>query len=394
MKRGALSVDDKREAWTIGEPMSPPETWRPEAKALDERRCSPALRASETRYRRLFEAAKDGIAILNAETGQIDDANPFLLDLLGYTLSEVQQKTIWELGPISDSGKAHAAFAKLKADRYVRYEDLPLQTKDGRRIAVEFVSNLYPVDAGMVIQCNIRSIAARKKAEAVWRQAAAVNQAATEAEERCRVTRQIHDTVIQGLSLANIKLGSVARSIGLAELQEAQTELAAVRKLLLESISQCRLVMSDLTPPMLYELGLAPALAELIGVLHERHGATITLVDDGKTRLASHALLGLLFDAARELIVNAVKHAGPCRIQCSLQQADGHVRLTVTDNGAGFDAAQRVSLAEIATGQFGLFNTRERIEGMGGQLEICSLPGHGTDATITLPSEAGQPERA
>jgi PAS domain S-box-containing protein len=116
-----------------------------------------ALQASETRYRRLFETAQDGILILNAETGQIDDVNPFLKDMLGHTHEEFMGKKLWEIGAFKNT--------ELQHKRYVRYEDLPLITKDGREINVEFVSNVYLVNSHKVIQCNIRDITERKLVE-------------------------------------------------------------------------------------------------------------------------------------------------------------------------------------------------------------------------------------
>ena len=123
------------------------------------------LHDSETRYRRLFETAQDGILILDVESGVITDANPFLLDLIGYTCDEMLGKKLWEIGFIKDKALAEQAAADLKRTGYIRYEDLPLETKDGRALDVEFVSNVYDVGAKKVILCNIRDITDRKRAE-------------------------------------------------------------------------------------------------------------------------------------------------------------------------------------------------------------------------------------
>ena len=125
-----------------------------------------ALQNSETRYRRLFETAKDGILILDFKTGQITDVNPFLIEMLGYTHSEFVGKKLWEIGPFKDIPASRSAFSELQTKGVIRYEDLPLETKDGRRISVEFVSNVYPVDGTQVVQCNIRDITERARAEA------------------------------------------------------------------------------------------------------------------------------------------------------------------------------------------------------------------------------------
>ena len=124
-----------------------------------------SLRDSEARYRRLFETAQDGILILNAKTGLITDVNPFLVKLLDYSREEFLGKELWEIGLFKDIEASKAAFRELQAKRYVRYDDLPLETKDGRAINVEFVSNVYGVNNSKVIQCNIRDITKRKRAE-------------------------------------------------------------------------------------------------------------------------------------------------------------------------------------------------------------------------------------
>jgi len=122
-----------------------------------------ALEISETRYRRLFETAQDGILILDADTGQIQDVNPFLIEMLGYAKEEFLGKSLWEIGVFKDIKASKAAFLELQSKGYVRYKNLPLETKDGRPMAVEFVSNVYLVNHHKVIQCNIRDITERKR---------------------------------------------------------------------------------------------------------------------------------------------------------------------------------------------------------------------------------------
>ncbi len=123
------------------------------------------LRASETSYRRLFEAARDGILILDVGTGRITDVNPFLFHLLGFSRAEMMGKTVGELSPFKDMESNKIMLARLQTEGYVRYENLPLETRDGRRIAVEFVCNVYDAGDHKVIQCNIRDITERKRAE-------------------------------------------------------------------------------------------------------------------------------------------------------------------------------------------------------------------------------------
>ncbi len=140
-------------------------TQKTDDKKVKIARIAGELKISENRYRRLFETAQDGILILNAETGQIMDVNPFLIKLLGYTREQFVDKAIWEIGTFKDLVANYDKFLELQEEEYVRYEDLPLETADGRKINVEFVSNVYLEKEHKVIQCNIRDITQRRQAE-------------------------------------------------------------------------------------------------------------------------------------------------------------------------------------------------------------------------------------
>jgi PAS domain S-box-containing protein len=131
----------------------------------DRKRAEEKLSASEIRFRRLFESAKDGILILDAGTGMVVDVNPFLVELLGCSQAEFMGKKVWELGLLKDVIANKDKFLELQEQDYVRYENLPLQAADGKQINVEFVSNVYLVDHMKVVQCNIRNITERRRAE-------------------------------------------------------------------------------------------------------------------------------------------------------------------------------------------------------------------------------------
>ena len=124
-----------------------------------------ALGLSELQYRRVFEAAKDGILILNADTGAVEDANPFMTELLGYAHDQFVGRHLWEIGLFKDIEQSKTAFRELREKGYIRYEDMPLQDKNGVHREVEFVSNVYEVGDRKAIQCNIRDITERKLAE-------------------------------------------------------------------------------------------------------------------------------------------------------------------------------------------------------------------------------------
>lgn len=140
-----------------------------------------ALRASELSYRRLFEAARDGILILDVDTGRITDVNPFLVELLGFSHDEMVGKTVGDLSPFKDVVSNQTMLERLQKDGYVRYENLPLETKDGRKKAVEFVSNVYQAGDKKVIQCNVRDITERKRAELALIRLAAIVESSDDA---------------------------------------------------------------------------------------------------------------------------------------------------------------------------------------------------------------------
>ena len=159
-----------------------------------------ALRVSELRYRRLFETAQDGILLLDGVTGSITDANPFLLKMLGYEIGDLLGKKLWEVGPTKDIEESRKAFSVLQEDDYIRYEDLPLQSKNGQRVDVEFVSNAYLVDGKRVIQCNIRDITVRKRTENALRSASLQLQRVL---ARC-------PTVVYSFTVHGLRIGELA----------------------------------------------------------------------------------------------------------------------------------------------------------------------------------------
>jgi diguanylate cyclase (GGDEF)-like protein/PAS domain S-box-containing protein len=128
------------------------------------------VRLSKIRYRQVFESARDGLLILDAVTQQITDANPLMMELLGYSRDEILNKELWEIGLMKDAVASQAAFQELQQNGYIRYEDLSFETKDGNRCEVEFTGNVYIEDDHQVILFTFRDVTERKAAREIIRQ--------------------------------------------------------------------------------------------------------------------------------------------------------------------------------------------------------------------------------
>jgi PAS domain S-box-containing protein len=189
------------------------EDWAKDDLALERERAEEALSASEAKYRRLFETARDGILILDGYSGLITDVNPFLISLLDYPREEFIGKTLWDIGPFKRIQESKAAFRELQDKEYVRYEHLPLETRSGRRVHVEFVSNIYGVNGKRVIQCNIRDISARKQAEESFaaqgreliRQAEELARSRQALEDKTLMLQSVLDSMSEGLVVADVE---------------------------------------------------------------------------------------------------------------------------------------------------------------------------------------------
>lgn len=203
-----------------------------------------------------------------------------------------------------------------------------------------------------------------------------------EQRERRRIAERLHDDLGQILALSQIRLGTVR---DVADPAKRAEELEAVESLVEEAISRTRSITCDLSPPVLYELGLEAALQWLVGRLREQSGVRFTVHCSGDARGLSEEQRFTLFQIARELLANAVKHASARSVSVLLSCGAADVSVVVQDDGVGFDANAGEGAA--AANSFGLFSIRERLKRHGGTLRILSERGAGAQVTAWLPRD-------
>ena len=354
-----------------------------------------AMKASEMRYRRLFETAQDGILMLNADTGKIDDVNPFLTDMLGYTREQLLGNKLWEISPFKDTKASKAEFRELQREAYVRYDDLPLETSDGRSMNVEFVSNLYQVNGGKVVQCHIRDITKRKQADgklkASRRRLQALSRRLVEVQEteRRRLARELHDEIGQALTVIEMNVQSLLASPGTDALAPRLKQSLEVVERVQEQVHDLSL---NLRPSMLDDLGLEPALRWCT----ERQAALAGLQAEVRADPLEQRLDPMIetecFRVAQEALTNVVKHARARTVTVELTKndEDGQLHLSVRDDGVGFDVANLREQA-VRGASLGLLSMEERATLAGGGLECDSIPGQGTEVHAWFPLKWAHP---
>ncbi len=366
----------------------------------ERKRIEHRLMASEVRYRRLFETAQDGILIIDAENGQITDVNPFLSEMLGYAREHFLGKRLWEIGFFKDISASQQAFKELQAKRFIRYEDLPLETKDGRSMDVEFVSNVYTVDGDQVIQCNIRDITARKRAEValvkakkdleikVKKRTAKLSRANKQLrfyageviraheDERKYVACELHDQIGQSLTSLKLMLSQAASSPH----TDSVNVIADAQIVVSELIGQVREMSLNLRPSMLDDLGLLPTLIWHVERYIAQTRVKVFFEHNGLNRSFSPDISIAIYRIMQEALTNIARHANVNEADVHIWADEKAMHLVVKDLGTGFNATS----IRLGTSS-GLSGMRERSLLLGGKFAVESSPDAGTILTVEIP---------
>jgi signal transduction histidine kinase len=212
--------------------------------------------------------------------------------------------------------------------------------------------------------------------------AAALELAHAEQHERQRLSVVLHDHLQQLLVGAKLKIGLLGRPMTKTEFEEAIQDATGV---LDEAIEQTRSLAVELSPPVLFEGGLVPALEWLGRWMQQKHGLTIRVTaDESAVETGDEKTRLMLFTAVRELLFNVTKHANVTTASVQVQRVGDRIQIIVADSGIGFEALQAGASEEHAIG-LGLFNIQKRLDFVGGRFEIDSIPGKGSRFTLDVP---------
>lgn len=207
----------------------------------------------------------------------------------------------------------------------------------------------------------------------------------TEARERRHIASKIHDRIGQTLAVIKMQLGAVKAEL---DFQDMKNRIESIRELVSQTIHDVRTLTFELSPPILYELGLKAALESLAEKLHNQSGLEVEIQMDGNDRGLDADRALLLFRTCSELLLNVVKHAGARQAQVFLTIDSDLVAGKITDDGVGFDPIVLHDGFDPSERGFGLFSIQEQLQSYGGAMEVNSVRNQGSSVTITLPLKA------
>jgi PAS domain S-box-containing protein len=360
------------------------------------------VQASEERYRRLFQTAKDGILILDSQTLKVIDANPFMTELLGYSPNELIGKELWEIGFFADKRASQAAYRELKEQGYIRYDHLPLETKGGLRVEVEFVCNTYQVGARNVAQCNIRDIGDRSRLE-------------KKTQEQAAALVDLHRRKDEFLAMLSHELRNplapIADAVQLLRLRPNDAPIQEKARIIIErQVAQLTRLIDDLMEVSRITTGKIRLHLEPIvvnAVVERAMESTQARMDHHKHEITfspSPEPVLVQGDAARleQVIVNLLANAAKYtpdggRISVVVRQEGDECVLRVRDTGIGiaaellpqifdlFSQADRsLDRAQGGLG-IGLALVQRLVEVQQGRVEAFSSLGQGSEFVVRIP---------
>ncbi len=358
---------------------------------------SEALRKSQLLLNKTFASLRDSLLIIDAGTRVVVDCNPATTKLFGYPREEVVGQSV-RLLHLDDT--AFLRFGEMiqtavRTSGYLHVPAFRMRRKNGDGFDTQHsVMPLYAEDGSLMsVVSVIRDVTEQRRTEEKLDQyrrklrALAAELSAVEARERRAIAAQLHENLGQVLATAKIKIATLRIAAPEASLGE---RIGEVQVLVEEALQQTRSLTYELSPPILYQLGLEAAVKWLGENMQKRYGLPVVFSRQGESHILAEQTRAFLFSAIRELLVNVAKHASAVRVAVRLRWCTESVEILVADDGRGFHLrgesgnGSRNAFPESHDG-FGLFNIQERVSDLGGRLRIRSEPARGTAVKIYLP---------
>jgi PAS domain S-box-containing protein len=350
-------------------------------------RAQKALETRDLELHAILMSAAEAIVMVD-DKGKLVFANRKASVLFGFTEEEMLGLPVDTLVP----ERLRALHALLRANYAAAptgtdvHRELVGRRKDGTEVPLEIsLSPLVREGRPPVVLAFVTDLTRKREADAKIHdyqtklQRMTFDASVVQERERRRIAVELHDRIGQSLAVAKMKLASVA-----AESSGANAAAVEYAMTLLEqSANDTRSLMFELSPPVLYDLGLAAGLSWLAEDIEKRLQLRVDLLDDGECEGLDETTAAVAFRAVRELLTNVVKHAKVAEATVSLRRVADCVRITVADAGVGFDAKDEALWS--TGGGFGLFSVREQITRLGGTVDLASVPGAGTRVTLQVP---------
>jgi PAS domain S-box-containing protein len=353
----------------------------------DRKRADERLRENEALFRNLTERSLAAVFIV--QEGKFRYINTSAIVYAGYTAEELIGRDSDIIVHPDDKEMVKEKAREILQGRDSTPYEFRMVTKEGQiRFIIQIVSPIQ-YNGMPAILGNAIDVTGRKLAEAKLRiyqkqlRSLASELSVTEERERRRLATDLHDSISQILAISKLKLdlvrdGGTSAAFG--------RELDEISALIDQALQHTRSLTFELSPPVLYELGLEAALESLVERLQHMHGLRIEFVDDEQPKALSEDLAAFCFRAVQELLINVVKHARARTATITTEKYGDKVRIVVADDGVGFVSDDTFADVDRRTG-FGLFSISERLRHLGGSLEIHSRPSQGTRVTLLAPLE-------
>ncbi|MBN2254362.1 MAG: PAS domain S-box protein, partial [Deltaproteobacteria bacterium] len=272
----------------------------------------------------------------------------------------------------------------------VEYVENPILTREGKERIISWHNSVIQDEEGNVvgILSSGEDITERKRAEEKLFEHSeklrlmSSELSLTEQRERQRIATELHDRIGQSMAISKIKLEELKRDLLETGFKRPVDEIIAIMDQL---IYDTRSLTFELSPPVLFILGLDAALEWLAEQFQEKHGIRVTFQREGAGQKLDKDIAFVLFRSTQELLINIVKHSRADFVSIIMKTSRGKIQINVKDNGIGFDP-KKIEMPADSKGGFGIFSIRERLNYLGGQFRVEAKPGRGSNVTMVVPS--------